>query len=109
LIFCAQNDIRARSTHTTEILQKAYTEERSFLEHVRTLKGSFTTDRGMLEQEIARVRQAVMQERAMREEAVRRENAILSRYRASEGGGGSRFGGGAGVTAGGGQSDHLYM
>lgn len=104
----ALNDIRARSTHTTEILQKAYAEERSFLEHVRTLKSSFTTDRGMLEQEIARVRQAVMQERAMREEAVRRENAILSRYRASEGGGGSRFGG-AGVTAGGGQSDHLYM
>eukprot|EP00282_Hemiselmis_andersenii_P031570 CAMPEP_0169457608 /NCGR_PEP_ID=MMETSP1042-20121227/16970_1 /TAXON_ID=464988 /ORGANISM="Hemiselmis andersenii, Strain CCMP1180" /LENGTH=179 /DNA_ID=CAMNT_0009569895 /DNA_START=29 /DNA_END=565 /DNA_ORIENTATION=+ len=88
----ALNEIRARSTHTTEILQKAYAEERHFLEHVRTLKGSFVGDRAMLEQEIARVRQAVMQERQMREEAVRRENTILSWYRASEGTAG-RFGG----------------
>ncbi len=68
----ALNDIRARSTNTTEILQKAYAEERVFLEHVRKLKASFVNDRAMLEQELARVRQAVMQERQMREEAVRR-------------------------------------
>lgn len=80
----ALNDIRARSGRTQEMVQKAYSDEQVFLDHVRKLKSSFTGDRGRLEQEVQRVRAQLMQERQMREEAVHRESATLARYRATE-------------------------
>jgi hypothetical protein len=80
----ALNDIRARSGRTQEMVQKAYSDEQVFLDHVRKLKASFAGDRARLEQEVQRVRAQLMQERQMREEAVHRESATLARYRASE-------------------------
>ncbi|KAJ1488239.1 hypothetical protein T484DRAFT_1939768 [Baffinella frigidus] len=60
----ALNDIRARSNRTQE--------------------ASFTSDRARLEMEVQRVRQSLMQERTMREDAVGRETATLQRYRQTE-------------------------
>mmetsp|Transcript_41076 Transcript_41076/g.97315 ORF Transcript_41076/g.97315 Transcript_41076/m.97315 type:complete len:212 (+) Transcript_41076:3-638(+) len=80
----ALNDIRARSNRTQELVQKAYTDEQQFLDHVRKLKASFTSDRARLEMEVQRVRQSLMQERTMREDAVGRETATLQRYRQTE-------------------------
>jgi len=80
----ALNDIRARSGRTQEMVQRAYSDEQVFLDHVRKLKASFSGDRSRLEQEVQRVRAQLMQERQMREEAVHRESATLARYRASE-------------------------
>mmetsp|Transcript_9818 Transcript_9818/g.15372 ORF Transcript_9818/g.15372 Transcript_9818/m.15372 type:complete len:216 (-) Transcript_9818:100-747(-) len=80
----ALNDIRAKGSRTQELLQKAYTDEQVFLEHVRKLKGTFSDERSRLDQEVQRVRQALIHERQMREEAVQRESATLARYRATE-------------------------
>jgi len=81
----ALNDIRVRSGRTQEMVQKAYSDEQVFLDHVRKLKASFAADRSRLEQEVGRVRAQLMQERQLREEAVHRESATLARYRASQG------------------------
>eukprot|EP00288_Rhodomonas_lens_P016003 CAMPEP_0177714630 /NCGR_PEP_ID=MMETSP0484_2-20121128/13556_1 /TAXON_ID=354590 /ORGANISM="Rhodomonas lens, Strain RHODO" /LENGTH=229 /DNA_ID=CAMNT_0019226561 /DNA_START=23 /DNA_END=712 /DNA_ORIENTATION=- len=80
----ALNDIRNRSSRTQEMVQKAYADEQVFLDHVRKLKGTFSVERSRLDQEIGRLRQQLMHERQMREEAVQRESATLSRYRATE-------------------------
>jgi hypothetical protein len=80
----ALNDIRARSTRTQDLVHKAYTDEQLFLDHVRKLKASFTADRARLEMEVQRIRQSLMQERQMREDAVQRETATLQRYRQTE-------------------------
>ena len=57
----ALNDIRVRSGRTQEMVQKAYSDEQVFLDHVRKLKASFAADRSRLEQEVGRVRAQLMQ------------------------------------------------
>jgi len=73
-----------RSSRTQEMVQKAYADEQVFLDHVRKLKSTFAVERSRLDQETGRLRQQLMHERQMREEAVQRESATLSRYRATE-------------------------